>query len=278
MPLPASRAFPPKRSRSARAGEEQPREWFEPRKTVYEERVRAPMLELVAALNARMRAFARSSRRSPSGPCTASIAILASATTRRLTRLTSRPRSRGAVSRSTRRGLLSRRLGEGDRRRRRSLHASPEELRSIRLHLLENHAEFDRILSRPMVRKTLGSLAGEKLSRVPKGFPAEHPRPAWCNISNGCCGASWTGDGHHAPTIRGDPQALPRHGPVHRFSQRAARRPAPQAGPASVSGLSAAGLPYGDGEILQRGNGSYGCTVNCTAGPVSASAGIRKLT
>ena len=34
------------------------REWFQPRKHIYEEKVRAPMCALVAALNARMMTFA----------------------------------------------------------------------------------------------------------------------------------------------------------------------------------------------------------------------------
>jgi len=90
------------------------------------------------------------------------------------------------------RGLLISASRRGDRRRGGVYMPSPEELRSIRLHLLENHAEFDRILSRPMVRKTLGSLAGEKLSRVPKGFPAEHPSASLVQHKQWCCGASWT--------------------------------------------------------------------------------------
>ena len=50
-----------------------------------------------------------------------------------------------------------------------------EELRAIRLHLLENHEEFGRILSARRLRELLGELKGERLSRAPKGFPALHP-------------------------------------------------------------------------------------------------------
>ncbi len=152
------------------------REWFEPRKTVYEERVRAPMLELVAALNARMRAFAPEFATEPQR------AVYRIYRDTRFSHDKTPYKTHIAAS-FTRRGF-EKHSGAGYYLGVSAKEIdvaggvympSPEELRSIRLHLLENHAEFDRILSRPMVRKTLGSLAGEKLSRVPKGFPAEHP-------------------------------------------------------------------------------------------------------
>jgi uncharacterized protein (TIGR02453 family) len=152
------------------------REWFEPRKTVYEEQVRAPMLELVAALNARMRTFAPDFVREPeravyriyrdirfSHDKTPYKTHIAAVFTRR-----GFEKHAGAGYYV---GLSAKEIDAAGG----VYMPSPEELRAIRLHLVENHAEFNRILSRPSVRKTLGSLEGEKLSRVPKGFPAEHP-------------------------------------------------------------------------------------------------------
>ena len=152
------------------------REWFEPRKRIYEEQVRAPMLELVAGLAARMRAFA------PEFAIEPERAVYRIYRDIRFSRDKTPYKTHIAAS-FTRRGF-EKHAGAGY-----YLGVSaneidvaggvympgPEELRAIRLHLVENHAEFNRILSRPMVRQTLGSLAGEKLSRVPKGFPAEHP-------------------------------------------------------------------------------------------------------
>src|SRR5438034_10977421 len=51
----------------------------------------------------------------------------------------------------------------------------PPQLLAIRQHIAERHEEFRRILAAPPVRKLLGALEGEQLSRVPRGFPADHP-------------------------------------------------------------------------------------------------------
>ena len=52
---------------------------------------------------------------------------------------------------------------------------SPETLRAIRGHLADRHADFRRIVKTPAVRRLLGDLHGEQLSRIPKGFAADHP-------------------------------------------------------------------------------------------------------
>ena len=51
----------------------------------------------------------------------------------------------------------------------------PETLRAIREYLAEHHREFRRIAGTPAVLRLLGSLHGEQLSRVPKGFAKDHP-------------------------------------------------------------------------------------------------------
>lgn len=50
-----------------------------------------------------------------------------------------------------------------------------EELRAIRTHLLEHHEEFRRLVKQRTLRALMGELQGEQLTRVPKGFPADHP-------------------------------------------------------------------------------------------------------
>jgi uncharacterized protein (TIGR02453 family) len=50
-----------------------------------------------------------------------------------------------------------------------------EQLAAIRNWLLENHAAFRKILQKPAVRKTFTEFEGEALTRPPKGFPSEHP-------------------------------------------------------------------------------------------------------
>lgn len=51
----------------------------------------------------------------------------------------------------------------------------PEDLRAIRLHLLDHHEAFRRIVKGRTLRSLMGELQGDRLSRVPKGFPADHP-------------------------------------------------------------------------------------------------------
>ena len=51
----------------------------------------------------------------------------------------------------------------------------PRQLLGIRQRIAERHQEFRRILAAAPVRRLFGELKGEQLSRIPKGFPAEHP-------------------------------------------------------------------------------------------------------
>ncbi len=50
-----------------------------------------------------------------------------------------------------------------------------EQLAAIRHWLLDNHAEFRKLLKKPAVRKAFAEFEGNALTRPPKGFPAEHP-------------------------------------------------------------------------------------------------------
>jgi len=50
-----------------------------------------------------------------------------------------------------------------------------DELLAYRTLLQEHHSEFQEILAGKALRKTVGKLQGEQLSRMPKGFPVDHP-------------------------------------------------------------------------------------------------------
>jgi uncharacterized protein (TIGR02453 family) len=50
-----------------------------------------------------------------------------------------------------------------------------EQLSAIRHWLLDHHAEFRKLLARPIVKKNFTVFEGNALTRPPKGFPAEHP-------------------------------------------------------------------------------------------------------
>ena len=50
-----------------------------------------------------------------------------------------------------------------------------EQLAAIRHWLLENYVEFRKITHRPAVQKVFSEFEGNPLVRAPKGFPADHP-------------------------------------------------------------------------------------------------------
>ena len=52
---------------------------------------------------------------------------------------------------------------------------SPAHLRSLRTHIAGEHERLHRLVTRASFRKTVGALEGERLSRVPRGYPSDHP-------------------------------------------------------------------------------------------------------
>ena len=50
-----------------------------------------------------------------------------------------------------------------------------DQLSQIRHWLLDHHAEFRKLLQKPAVRKAFAEFEGNALTRPPKGFPCEHP-------------------------------------------------------------------------------------------------------
>src|SRR5207302_3977206 len=50
-----------------------------------------------------------------------------------------------------------------------------DELLAYRTLLQESHEEFNAILANKTLRKMFGGLQGAQLSRMPKGFPVDHP-------------------------------------------------------------------------------------------------------
>jgi len=155
------------------------REWFQPRKEKYEKLIKAPMLEFVGSLNEELARFApayvtppekavyriyRDTRFSPDKtPYKTHVAAIF-------------PRS-SAVKREgavfylhfTEKEVLAFGGVWGPDR---------DELMAYRGLLRDNHEEFESLLSTKSLRKTVGELQGEQLSRMPKGFPVDHPAEA----------------------------------------------------------------------------------------------------
>jgi uncharacterized protein (TIGR02453 family) len=152
------------------------REWFQPRKHVYEQQVKAPMLELVEAINGEMKRFAPEYVTEPKK---------AVFRVYRDTRFSAdkTPYKTHIAASFSRRG--SERLGTGGfyfSISHESIevaaglwHPDRDVTLLVRNHIAETHAELRRILSRSKSRKLAGDLEGDRLSRSPKGFDPQHP-------------------------------------------------------------------------------------------------------
>ena len=152
------------------------REWFQPRKHIYEEHVRAPLEALVNAINGEFADF-----------LPRYVTPVKKATFRiyRDTRFSKDKRPYKTHVAAT---FYLQSLGKA---------AGPcfyfhfthkellvfagvymperEELLAIRNLLAERHQEFCQIMRGNTLRKCMGELQGEQLSRVPKGFDKDHP-------------------------------------------------------------------------------------------------------
>ncbi len=153
------------------------REWFQARKSVFDEKVKAPMLELVDAVNRELMRFAPEH---VTDPAKAVYRIY------RDTRFSNdKTPYKTHIAATFPRRAAAGRHGMGGY----YFHVSPEsvavgggiympqppELLAIRTYLAEHGAEFQKIVNREEVRSLFGELHGDRLARVPKGFAADHP-------------------------------------------------------------------------------------------------------
>jgi len=152
------------------------REWFQPRKHIYEEQVRASLEALVNAINGELAEFA------PRYVTPAKKAVF------RIYRDTRFSKDKRPYKTHVAATFYLQNLCKA---------AGPcfyfhftakellvfagvwmperDELLAIRNLLAERHEEFREILRTKPLRNAMGELKGEELSRVPKGFPKDHP-------------------------------------------------------------------------------------------------------
>ncbi len=152
------------------------REWFQPRKEIYEASLKAPMLELVSAINNDLVKIAPDY---VTDPKKATFRIYRDTRfshdkTPYKTHIAAVFGKRGMAGHSG--GMLYFHLSpEGVEAAGGVYHPEPDALRRVRLHVSENHPELTRILDGRKLRSVMGDLKGDELSRVPRGFPADHP-------------------------------------------------------------------------------------------------------
>jgi uncharacterized protein (TIGR02453 family) len=152
------------------------REWFTPRKAVFEAELKEPMLAIVRAATAAMEEFAPGFVR-PAEKCLFRIY--------RDTRFgeDKKPYKTHVAAWWAHRGL-DRTSGAGyyfEVGVKEAVIAAgayrpeKEQLAAIREWLLDHHLEFRKILAAPAVRGTFQEFEGNAMSRPPKGFPKDHP-------------------------------------------------------------------------------------------------------
>jgi uncharacterized protein (TIGR02453 family) len=152
------------------------REWFTPRKALFEAELKEPMLAIVRKITDAMMDFAPNHVR----PAEKSLFRIY-----RDTRFSSdkRPYKTHVAAWWSHQGL-QKTSGAGY-----YFHVSAkevvvaagaympekEQLAAIRHWLLDNHAAFRKVLQSAAIKKTFVEFEGNPLTRPPKGFPAEHP-------------------------------------------------------------------------------------------------------
>lgn len=153
------------------------RDWFLPRKPVFEEKVRQPMIELVTAIHSRMLRFAPEYVGEPA-KCVYRIY--------RDTRFAKdkTPYKTFASALMMRSGFVKNEGSAGI-----YFSVSPEDIEvaggiympdrdvllAVRQHVADNSRQFRATFANPKIKRWFGDLWGESAARIPKGFDANHP-------------------------------------------------------------------------------------------------------
>ncbi len=147
------------------------REWFQPRKHLYEQHVKAPMLELVTALNRDLMKFAPQFVTEPKK------AVFRIYRDTRFSADKTPYKTHAAASfwRHEAGGFYFSVSHDQIEVAGGIYHPIPETMYLVRTHIAENYQELRRILANKKNRKLVGDLQGDELTRAPKGFDPEHP-------------------------------------------------------------------------------------------------------
>ena len=152
------------------------REWFQPRKEVFEQHVKAPMTELVEALNSDLAKFApeyvsdpkkaifriyRDTRFSPDK-------------TPYKTHIAASFGRRGGENMSVS-GFYFSVSSDQIEVAGGVYHPAPDITLLVRTYIAANYEELRRLLAGQKIRQLMGELRGGELTRAPKGFDPSHP-------------------------------------------------------------------------------------------------------
>jgi len=171
------------------------REWFKARKAEYEEHVLGPMCDVVAQLAIDFRDFAPTLVADPKR-CIYRIY--------RDTRFSAdkRPLKTQVAA------VFTPRDGERHRSPGLYFHVEPDgvlaagglympdpaALHRLREHIAANYRHLDSIVASPQFRSKAGELGGDRLVRVPRPFPADHPAAEYLRLKQYLAGHEWPAD------------------------------------------------------------------------------------
>lgn len=152
------------------------REWFQPRKHMFDQHVKEPMLELVAALNAELVKFAPEYVTEPKK---ALFRIyrdtrFSADKTPYKTHIAASFSRRGGEQLSTG-GFYFSVSHETVEVAGGIYHPMPDTMLTVRNHIAVTHEEMEKILKNKKTKPFMGDLRGGELTRAPKGFDPEHP-------------------------------------------------------------------------------------------------------
>ena len=178
------------------------REWFESHKQTYETAVKQPMIDIVQALAVDFARFA------PEMVATPKASIYRIYRDTRFSHDKS-PYKTHAAAVFARRGLEKHQgaafyfhlspaellIGGG------VYMPLPEDLTAIRSHIAEQPDTLSDILAAKSFRKMFGGLSGEQLSRVPRGFAADHSAAAYLKHKQFLAGRTLPPEEASAPTF-----------------------------------------------------------------------------
>lgn len=152
------------------------REWFQPRKQIFDEKVKAPMVELVAALMEDARSFAPDYT---GDPAKAVFRIyrdtrFSKDKTPYKTNIAASLKHRDAVKNNYS-GFYVSVSAEGVEVGGGVYMPMPPDLLAMRTYVAVQHEELRKMLASRQIRQLMGELWGDRMSRAPRGFPADHP-------------------------------------------------------------------------------------------------------
>ena len=194
------------------------REWFKSRKNEYDEHVRGPMVALLARLAEDLRAFA------PELVCDPKVSLFR---IYRDTRFSAdkAPLKTSAAAHFPHRDL--RKVGSGL-----YFEVAPQwvwigggiympethELAAIRAHIHAHHRKLRRIVEAKPFAAAVGELHGEQLTRVPRGYPKDHPAAHYLRFRQFLAGREYPANFAYSPRFYPELLNVFRHvAPLTRF-------------------------------------------------------------